>query len=70
MKIADFDYLGINLRIKIMKQRNKKIKNVVYVATYAPPFFYLKRRFTKPEICGLTFTTASSILNISIFHFF
>ena len=32
--------------------------------------FYLQRRFTKPEICVLIFTTASSIPNISIFHFF
>ena len=32
--------------------------------------FYLQRRSTKPEICRLTFTTASPILNISIFHFF
>ena len=32
--------------------------------------FYLQRRSTKPEICRLTFTTASSILNISISHFF
>ena len=35
-----------------------------------PLFFYLQRRSTKPEICRLTFTTASPILNISIFHFF
>ena len=26
---------------KFMKQRNKKIKNVVYVAAHAPPFFFL-----------------------------
>ena len=56
---------------KFMKQRNKKIKNV-YVAAHAPHFFlfYLQRRSTKPEICRLTFTTASPILNISIFNFF
>ena len=56
---------------KFMKQRNKKIKKI-YVAAHAPPFFffYLQRRSTKPEICRLTFTTASPILNISIFHFF
>ena len=39
---------------KFMKQRNKKIKNVVYVVAHAPPFsFYLQRRSTKPEICRL-----------------
>ena len=56
---------------KFMKQRNKNIKNV-YVATHAPPFFlfHLQRRSTKPKICRLTFTTASLILNILIFHFF
>ena len=32
--------------------------------------FYLQRRSTKPEIRRLTFTTASPILNISVFHFF
>ena len=32
--------------------------------------FYLQRRCMKPEICRLTFTTASPILNISICHFF
>ena len=55
---------------KFMKQRNKKIKNVVYVPAHAPLFFYLQRRSTQPEICRLTFTTASPILNISIFYFF
>ena len=56
---------------KLMKQRNKIIKHV-YVVAHAPPFFlfYLQRRSTKLEICKLTFTPASSILNISIFHFF
>ena len=29
---------------------------------------YLQRRSTKPEICTLTFTTASSIPNTVIFH--
>ena len=50
---------------KFMKQRNKKIKNV-YVAAHTSPFFlfYLQNRSTKPEICRLTFTTASPILNI------
>ena len=33
-------------------------------------YLYLQRRSTKPEICGLRFTTASSIPNISKFHFF
>ena len=32
--------------------------------------FYSHKRSTKPEICWLTFTTASSIPNILIFHFF
>ena len=32
--------------------------------------FYLQRCFTKLEICRLTFTSASLIPNISIFHFF
>ena len=54
---------------KFMKHQNKKIKNV-YVAAHALPFFFLQRRSTKPEIFRLKFTTASSILNISIFHFF
>ena len=31
---------------------------------------YLQRRSMKPELCRLTFTTASLIPNISIFHFF
>ena len=31
--------------------------------------FYLQRRSTKLEICRLTFITAPSIPNISIFHF-
>ena len=51
-----------------MKQRNKKIKNIVYVAAHAPTFFFLLS--TKPEIRRSTFTTASSIPNISTFHFF
>ena len=36
------------------------------------PFFlfYLQIRSTEPEICRSTFTTASPILNILIFHFF
>ena len=55
---------------KFMKQRNKKIKNIVYVAAHAPTFFYLQRRSTKSEICRLTFTTASTIPNISIVDFF
>ena len=32
--------------------------------------FYSQRRSMKPAICSLTFTAASWILNISIFHFF
>ena len=60
----------VSLVNKFMKRRNKKIKNFVYVAAYAPLFFYLQRRSTKPEISRLTFTTASPILNISIFYFF
>ena len=32
--------------------------------------FYLQRRSKQPEICRLTFTTTSSIPNISKFHFF
>ena len=49
---------------QFMKQRNKKIKNVVYVAAHAPPFlFVLTKTF------GET-TTTSSIPNISKFHFF
>ena len=32
--------------------------------------FYLQRRSTQSEICRLTFTTTSSIPNISIFNFF
>ena len=56
---------------KFMNQRNKKIKNIVYVAAHAPTFFFLlTKASTKPEICRLTFTTASSIPSISIFHFF
>ena len=56
---------------KFMKQRIKKIKNIVYVAAHATTFsFYLQRRSTKPELCRLKFTAASSIPNISIFHFF
>ena len=56
---------------KFMKQRNKKILNVVYVTAQHPLFsFYLQRRFTNPETCKLTFTTASSIPNILILHFF
>ena len=55
---------------EFMKQRNKKIKNV-YFAAHAPLFFFFTyRRSTKPEIFRLTFTTASLILNMSIFHFF
>ena len=53
-----------------MKQQNKKIKNV-YVAAHSPLFFFFTyKRSTKPEICRLTYTTASPILNISIFNFF
>ena len=56
---------------KFMNQRNKKIKNVLYVAAHAPPFFIFswQRGSKKPEICRLTFTTTSSIPNISKFHF-
>ena len=53
---------------KFMKQQNKKIKNVVYVAAHAPPFSYLLTK--KAEVCRLTFTTTSLIANISKFHFF
>ena len=56
---------------KCIKQRNKKIKNILYVAAQAPIFFfYVQRRSTRPDVCRLTFTTASSIPNILIFHFF
>ena len=64
-------YNTASLANKFMKRRNKKIKNIVYVAAHASTFFfYLQRRSTKPKICRLTFTTASSIPKISIFHFF
>ena len=54
-----------------MKQRNKKIKKLYTLLLMHPHFsFYLQRRSTKPEICRSTFTTASSIPNISIFFFF
>ena len=53
-----------------MKQRNKKIKMYTLLLVYPLFSFYLQRRSTKPEICRLTFTTASPILNISILHFF
>ena len=56
---------------KFMKQRNKKIKNVVYVAAHVPLFtFYLQRRPTKLEIFRLTFTTPSSIPSITKSLFF
>ena len=44
----------------------------MYTLLLIPPLFsfYLQRRSTKPEIFRLTFTTVSSIPNISIFHFF
>ena len=56
---------------KFMKQRNKK-KKMLYklLLMHRLLSFYLQRRSTKPKICRLTFTTSSSILNISIFHFF
>ena len=56
---------------KFMKQRKKKNKKCMRCCSCAPFFpFYLQRRSTKPEICRFTFTTASPILTISIFHFF
>ena len=55
---------------RFIEQRNKKIKNIVYVAARAIFSFYLQWRSTNPEIFRLTFTAASSIPNISIFHFF
>ena len=55
---------------KLMKQWNKK--KMLYTLLFMHPLFsfHLQRRSTKPEIFRLTFTTASPILNISIFHFF
>ena len=56
---------------KFMTQRNKKIKKCIRCCSCTRFFlFNLRRRSTKPEICRLTFITASPILNISIFHFF